>query len=265
MGLLLIAIVFGLAILTVWGFVSPRGQWRVLTGWSRSNQYGSEPGSIAVGIHRTVAGIAIAILVISGFSLQGEHRKTVPKPAARISAVHLMWGAPDPLVVNRVVTAGATPPGGLARQPILRYQAVNGAHRDPSYLFDLGVFERPGTHKADGYIGTNPAAGLAALDTADLVVQVRADRRCIPYQMVVIESETSVSLGVFYGQPTTATAGSAATLADCGTALAAPESVSMLIPVELSNPLLNRAVVNLDGSPIASVAARRSLRPVPAR
>jgi len=152
--------------------------------------------------------------------------------------------------VNRVFAALGAAPAGLVAQPVLRYQAVAGAQRAPSYLFSLKGFSRPHPKAGDGYIGTPPPVGLTALDTADLVVQVRADPRCIPYQAAVVETDSSVSVGVYFGQPNPPGSGNAANVIQCETGLDGAKSVSMLIPVDLQSPVLKRSVQNLDGSSI---------------
>ncbi|HAM26715.1 MAG TPA: hypothetical protein DCP11_08445 [Microbacteriaceae bacterium] len=249
----MIAVTIAFAILTVWGLIAPRGQWRVLAGWSRRDAVGGEPGPVSVAIHRGVSGVALAVVVFGSISLSNPAPEELPRAVdtpARISTVQRLWGTPAPVVVNRVFAALGAPPAGLVAQPVSRYQAIDGAQRTPSYLFSLANFRPRESKTGDGYIGTPPAVGLTALDTADLVVQVRVDRRCIPYQVAVVETDSSVTVGVYVGQPNPPGSGNAANTAQCETDLAGAKSVSILIPIDLSSSVLKRTVLNFDGSPI---------------
>jgi hypothetical protein len=167
--------------------------------------------------------------------------------------VRQLWGTPDPVVVNRVISPVTEVPSGLVPVPVNRFQVIDGAHRDPAYLFNLGTFEPPNPKKGDGYIGSDPSVGLTALDTANLVVQVRVDKRCIPRQVLVVQSSSTVVIAVYYGRP----AGTVVKTADLATQCNAPASgsVSTLIPIHLSAPVGTRAVVGLDGVPIARAVA----------
>lgn len=246
----LLAILVALAALTVWGAISPRGQWRVLVAWTRREPYASEPRPMSVGIHRAVAVLASAALAVTGASLAV---RAAPEPVEQLSDVVLMWGAPEPVVVNREFVPMAVAPVGLVPQPVLRYQPMNGYQRDPVYLFGLAslVPESDG-----GYLGRDPRPGLSALDSAYLVVQVRADPHCIPRAVVAQESEESVTVAVFYGRPDPTDGGTPADLAQCRTVLQDAESISTLIPVPLERELSNRVVLDLAGTPISEADAR---------
>lgn len=252
MNLPLVVVLSGLSILTVWGFVAPRSQWRVLTGWSRRDPAAGEPGPVFVGIHRTVAGIAVAVLAIGGASaINGAIHPTGSSAARAVTdPVRLLWGTPDPRVVNRVFVPVSQPPARLVREPVLRYQPVDGRHRSPSYLFTLAPYSRPLPTRSDGYLGARPGAGLAALDTADLVVQVRADRRCTPQQVLVVESNTAVAVAVYYGRPAGEPLDAKALATPCALSASGDKSSSVLIPIDLAAPLGARAVLNLEGTPI---------------
>ena len=250
---IVIAVLFGLLILTLWGFISPRGQWRVLTGWNRRDPYVSDPGAVALGIHRLVAAVALVAVVTVGISLYTAPQRSLANPTVRTPAKNPLWGTPEPVVVDRVFAPLGAQPGGLVVQPILGYQGVDGAKRDPAYLFDLKDFKHSGASNADGYIGSDPSVGLSALDMADIVVQVRGDKRCIPYQVAVVESSTSITIGVYYGQPDSPDETNIAHLTDCATDGGKADSTSVLIPINLSEGVLGRTVVNFDGSPIKQV------------
>ncbi|MET4780881.1 hypothetical protein [Glaciihabitans sp. UYNi722] len=252
---IVIAVLVALLILTLWGFISPRGQWRVLTGWSRRDPYVSEPGAVVLGIHRLVAAVALVGVVAVGISLYTAPQRSLANPEIRAPVKELAWGLPEPAVVNRVFAPLDAQPGGLVVQPVLAYEAVDGSKRDPSYLFDLKSFAHSGTANGGGYIGTDPSAGLSALDMADIVVQVRGDKRCIPYQVAVIETESTITVGVYYGQPDTKDHANIAHITECATDGAEADSTSVLVPINLSDGVLNRAVVNFDGSPITQVGA----------
>ncbi|HEY0260148.1 MAG TPA: hypothetical protein VGC18_09890 [Lacisediminihabitans sp.] len=250
----LIAILVGLTILTLWGAVSPRGQWRTLMGWSRSAS-APEPRPGVFGIQRLVAVAGLIAIVLVGVS-SGGTRPAQPTPGGTghpTSEVQRVWGRPEPQVVNRVFAPLASAPFGLVDQPVLRYLGIDGAQRNPDYLFSLNNFSPPSD---DGYLGTNPEVGLTALDTADLVVEVRADRRCIPQAVAVVEADKTVSVGVFYGQPNPGGLTTAQVM-DCSTSAAGADSVSVLIPVDLQGPLQGRAVVTLGGAPIPKAGATR--------
>lgn len=256
MNLPLTALLGGLAVLTLWGFVAPRSQWRVLTSWSQRDPRGNEPGQVVVGIHRVVAGIAIVSLAFTGVSYeQGKGQpENVPVVRSTADPLRQLWGTPDPVVVNRVISPVTDAPADLVPLPVLRFQVTDGTHRDPSYLFDLGTFQPPKAKGGDGYVGTDPAVGLTALDTANLVVQVRADKRCIPKQVLVVQSSSAVVVAVYYGRPGSAAVSAAdlATLCNAG----ASGSVSTLVPIHLSAAVGTRAVVNLDGVPIARAVSK---------
>lgn len=63
MNLLIAALLSGLGILTLWGVISPRSEWRMLVGWSRRDAYLGEPGPAVVGLVRIVSVVALAALV----------------------------------------------------------------------------------------------------------------------------------------------------------------------------------------------------------
>jgi len=249
----MLAILVALAALTVWGAIAPRGQWRVLAAWTRREPYASEPSPMSVGIHRTVALLASAALMATGVSLGMSAAAQDAKPVERLSAVELMWGVPEPVVVNRVLDPMTVAPVGLMPQPVLRYQAMNGFQRDPVYLFGLAPLA---PEQKGGYLGKEPGPGLSALDSAYIVVQVRADPQCVPRAVVAQESDSSVSIGVFYGRPDQEGGGPPADLAECRPVLDDSQAVSTLIPVPLEMELTNRTVLNLDGTPISEVKAR---------
>ncbi|MEO6943302.1 MAG: hypothetical protein ABI053_01150 [Lacisediminihabitans sp.] len=238
----------GLATLTVWGFISPRGQWRVLAAWTRRQPYANEPGAGLVALQRCVAGAGIVAMVIVGSSMYGDYLAGQPKAPPTPGAVERMWGEPAPEVVDRVFDARSAAPPGLVPQPMLKYQVMDGESRTPAYLFTLERYRVEGGNDGVGYLGHAPNPGFAALDSADLVVEVRGDKKCIPQQLVVIEDEDTVRIGVYYGQPNPSDGSNAAHLGECSRKPTASRSASVLIPVNLEKPLGKRTVVSVDGS-----------------
>ena len=247
----MIAILSGLAILTLWGAVAPRGQWRVLAGWSRSRAYGSEPGPVAVGIHRFVAIVASLALVSTGASFYLRNHDLLPTAAQTPkTAIELMWDDPNPGVVNRMIEPYNSTPFGLKDQPILRYQPVDGIDKLPTYLFSLPIWNPPTIRDGDGYIGVAPDAGHTALESSSLVVQVRADPACIPRAVVVTETDKSVAVGVYYGRPSPEVGAPKIPISKCSTDVPATDGSTVLIPVPLDNKVGARTVTTLKGDPI---------------
>jgi hypothetical protein len=247
-----IAVVAGLAILTLWGVVAPRGQWRVLTAWNRRSAWDAGPSSLSVGIHRTVAVLATVALVITGWNLVGAYVGTITASVRTTSVVHQMWGYPTPMVVDRIVENATAAPIGLVQQPIVRYQPVNTAKHTPAYLFELPDWNRITARANDGYIGTQPPVGIEALDSASIVVQLRGDARCIPRAAMVVENKTTIAIGVFYGRPAAAHGSKSAAINSCKPSPVLKDTLSVLLPLSLSQPVGKRHVTNLDGSSIAA-------------
>lgn len=257
MNLPLVVVLGGLAILTFWGFLAPRSQWRMLTGWSHREATGGEPGAVIVGIHRLVAGIALVGLALAGMSMVGGLFTSTTQAGTRVitDPVRVLWGSPDPAVVNRVFVPVNIAPTGLVREPTVRFQAVSAKDRNPDYLFSLPVYARPLASTTDGYLGADPTIGLSALDTADIVVQVRADRRCTPQQVLVVESSTAIVIAVYYGRPTGEPLDTKALAAPCNPKASGDQSSSVLIPIALGAAVGQRAVLSLEGTPISKADA----------
>lgn len=253
MNLPLVIVLGGLTILTFWGFLAPRSQWRMLTGWSHRESTGGEPGAVIVGIHRLVAGIALVGLAVGGLSMVSGLFDPTAHAGVRVitDPVRVIWGSPDPSVVNRVFVPVNTAPAGLVREPTLRFQAVSAKHRSPGYLFSLADYARPHASRTDGYLGADPTIGLSALDTADIVVQVRADSRCTPQQVLVVESGTTIVIAVYYGRPAGEPLDTKALAAPCNPKAADDKASSVLIPIALGAAVAQRAVLTLEGTPIS--------------
>lgn len=222
----------------------------MLAGWTRREPYAAEPGPVAVGIHRFVAILATAVLIAAAvLANASQDAKAVSAPTVRASAISLMWGVPDPVVVDRVFVPDQAAPDGLVAQPVLRYQKIDGLVRDPPYLFNLKDYLPVA---GSDYLGQDPSPGLSALDDAYVVVQVRADPACVPRQVVAIAGTETVTVGVYYGPPTVA-AGQPASTAVCVPNLSDDTSLSTLIPIKLDEALGSRTLVTLDGAAIPPV------------
>lgn len=253
MATLIVFVLVSLGTLFLWAFLAPRSQWRALASWSYRDPYRNEPTGITYAIYRLVAALGIVSMVVSGVLVYRVQQENQPPPPVPPTAAELMWGSPEPVVVNRVVQPLKTPPAGLVDQPILGYQAVDGKTRQPPYLFSLPHFDIPEAITDNGYIGTDPTVGLEALDTAGLVVRVSGDPQCFPHAAVVKETDDAVFVGIYYGRakPT----GSTVDNVDQCQVLASGLNVSTLIPLPLVEPLGKRPVRTLDGSPIRHVPA----------
>lgn len=231
----------------VWGLLAPRSQWAVLVSWSYRDPYRYQPSSTVFGVYRALAALGVLAVVSTGVAVYQPGLDPQPRPTNSLSPTERMWGAPVPAVVNRVIDAQDTAAVGLVNQPVLGYQAIDGAQRQPTYLFTLPAFTRPDATDANGYIGRSPSPGLTALDTANLVVQVSGDPLCFPQQLILVENTKTVQIGVFYGQPNPSDGSNAVNLANCNPKPAKQAFVSLLIPVRLASPLGSRQLQSLDG------------------
>lgn len=249
---LLLVLTGSLGVLFLWGLISPRSQWRLLVSWTYRDPHANEPTGSAYGLYRVVAAVGIVTMAVSGVMVYQARLGDLPPATAPPSEVERMWGTPNPLIVNRVVDPLAVPPKGLVDQPILGYQAVDGQHRQPVYLFGLRVFSLPMATTENGLIGSDPPAGLVALDTAQLVVEVAGDPQCFPHRAVVIEGSKTVRIGVYYGQANPPDGSNRANVADCNTK-ASGQSVTALLPITLERALGDRELQTLGGDPILRV------------
>lgn len=241
-----------LGALFLWGFLSPRSQWRILASWSYKDPYRNEPTGGIYTLYRVISVIGIASIVVSGvFVYRAQSEKVQPPPLPPTTA-ELIWGTPDPVVINRVLTSVSKAPAGLVSQPILGYQNMTGSIRQPSYLFSLANFSMSQALDANGYIGVDPGPGLVALDSAKLVVRVLADPMCFPHAAVVKETSATVSLAIYYGRALPHPKSPPANLNDCNV-LGGSGKVSTLIPIPMVEPLGVREVLALDGTPIPRV------------
>ena len=233
----------------LWGVLAPMNQWRVLTGWSVSDPHRHEPGVGSYGVRRLVSAVGaagvLAVFVVAGISTVEE----LPKAPPPFTAVRVMWGTPDPQVVNRVVRSLQAPPVDLANQLILGYQAFDGAA--PSYLTRLRNYSLLGNDDVPGYIGTIPDQGLAGVDTAQMLIHVRGPILCIPRAAVVLETETTIRVAIYYGLPDSSDGTAVDNAVSCraGSTLTA----SLLVPITLTAPVGDRKVQTLDATNIPAV------------
>lgn len=241
-----------LGIVFLWGLFAPRSQWRALAGWASPDPHRSEPSGGAYTVRRLLSALGVLSLVIvvlvdtAPTWLNGDQRT-----AAGLSTVEQMWGTPPPQIVNRSIKPLAAPPSGLVEMPVLGYQAFDEETGSPEYLARLKTFSRLGVVQIPGYIGSLPDVGFSGVDFAEMVVQTRGPLLCIPRQAVVIETETAVQVGIYYGLPDSADGSAVDHVAGCP--VGASITGSVLIPLPLSAPVGDREVQALDGSPITEV------------
>lgn len=245
-------VLVSLGAIFLWGLLAPRSQWRALASWSFRDPYVNEPSGTAFLLHRVVAAIGIASMVVSGvlvYQVQLANRPVSPPPP---TTAEMLWGTPVPVVVNRVVQSEGDIPAGLVDQPIIAYQEMIGKTRQPPYLFGLKQFKMRDATEKNGLVGTDPRPGFVALDSAMLVVEVFGAPKCFPHAVVVRESEDTVAVGVYYGQASPKDGSNAANLATCNV-LASALNAPTLIPIPLADPLGHRTLTTLNGEAILNV------------
>ncbi len=238
-----------LGILAVWGLLSPRSQWRVLHSWAAADPHRSEPGGAAYAFLRLGSALGVLGLGVVGVMAAVAAMQNLPDPPAPPSAVERMWGKPVPQLLNRVFLNTATPPEGLAEAPVLGYQTFDDGI--DNYLLDIPRYTRLGDPEPPGLIGTDPVEGTSALGSSNLLLHVRAPILCIPRAVLVVETEESVQVAVYYGLPDDPAGAPIDHRAAC--AAGDPLTGSMLIPVQLSGPVLDRTVIDLAGNEIPFV------------
>ena len=185
----------------LWGLFSPRSQWKVLAAWSYRKPQADEPSSFTFALHRVISGIGVLFFGAVGAAGVVQYLSELPPPQPSLTVLQQMWGiAPEPQVVNRVVNPQDDVPTGLVQVPIEGYQLVDNATHNPRYLHLLERFE-PGDIDRSGIVGVKPAKTFPALDSAELVVNIRTAGDCIPREAVVIETESAVQIGFYVGMP----------------------------------------------------------------
>lgn len=250
MGFVFVVLAVTVGIICLWGLFAPRGQWIALSSWSFSDPHAGEPSGAAYAVRRLASALGlVATLIVVAVSAPGLSfaTQTTERPP---SDVDIMWGEPNPTIVNRDVIGIAAPPGGLVEVPIEGYQAF-GDDGVPEYLQRLKTFTRLGTESIPGYIGTVPDVGFSALDFATMIVHVRGAILCVPRQAVVIETEETVQIGVFYGLPNPTDGSVPDNEKEC--ANGQPLTGSVLLPIKLLAPVGDRSVQALDGTELTEV------------
>lgn len=220
--------------------------------WTYRDSFRGEPSRSGYLLFRLVSAIGVISLTLGSVGAYQVWQRRQPVPPAPPTLVELMWGKPNPVVLNKVVHGVTQIPTGLVDQPILGYQVVDGQTRQPSYLFGLKHFKLKSATKLNGLVGTGPSAGLVALDTADLVLKVSGDPKCFAQVVVVREDAEKVEVGVYYGQANPSDGSNKDQVANCST-ISARENRSTLIPIDLSDEVGKRQVVGLDGRGIFEV------------
>lgn len=244
-------VIASVVLVFLWGLISPRSQWKVLAAWSYRNPQADEPSSFVFGVQRVLSGIGVLFFLAVGATGIGQYLASLPPPPPTLSALQQMWGvAPTPQVVNRVVGAGSTDAGGLVEVPVTGFQRVNSEEYRPRYLHTLERFEPGGDIEKSGILGVQPGKNFPALDSAELVVNVRVFAGCIPRNATVIETDTAVQIGVYVGQPNRM---DDVPLNHPSCDRAPLVQHSLLLAVNLSAELGDRQVQSLDGTPIAEV------------
>jgi len=250
----LISVAGVLGLFFLWGLVSPRSQWHVLVGWTRTDPHATEPGSAAYATSRFVSLLGLlTVLAIAVSWAVGAIRFDQDESVRQPTVAERVWGSPRPYVVDRVFSPLAAPPEGLVEQQVTGYQKVIGFEGSPSYLFDTGKVRAAGLATQPGFLGVAPLPGTVALEMADLVVHVRGGNRCIPQQVVVVPVDGAVQVGVLFGQPNLADGSYAENLGDCEPAPDASATRGFLIPIDLVEPLGDRVVQSLAGEPVTLV------------
>ncbi|PWB97225.1 hypothetical protein [Homoserinimonas hongtaonis] len=238
------------AVFFVWGLFWPRSQWRVLASWMRRDREAAEPGAAAYGAQRVISGIGVATFITVGTVTGITYVQALPTPEPPVTALQKMWGnAPEPVVVNRVIMGSDAADPSLVAEDILGYQIVDNVNHRPRYLAFLKEYDPPGSD--DNILGGDPSLGFAALDSAELVVNVRVKAQCAPMEAVVIETETTVQIGIFSAIPEAVGSAHPGNGYCSGDAMVGP---SLLIPINLGADVGERDVQNLDGSSMTRIA-----------
>lgn len=256
------ALLFAAVILAgifVWGAVWPRSQWFALVSWTHSDPRATEPSAPAYAAGRFLSAIgALSMLTIAATWGLGGVRLPETQASRAPTVAQQVWGPPAPYVVDRVFVTQSTPAPGLVEQAVDGYQVVDGGAGSPAYLWETGRIRVAGLATQPGFIGVEPRAETVALDTADLVVLVRGDDRCIPQQVVVATSADVVQIGVFFGQPDPADGSNDANVSNCDPSPPAGRTRAFLLPIDLAAEVGGRVVQSLAAVPI-------DLVPIPTR
>lgn len=238
------------ALLLLWGALAPRGNWSSLMAWSTSDPRAAEPGWTSYFFRRLIFLFGLLGLAGLGTAVVVSWILHPPLQAKPPTAVQLMWGPTPPVVVDRVINPVGSPPEGLTEIPVLGYQAVED--KPGGYIRLLEKFELLGGKRdMPGLIGQDPGDGYSAMDTAELILNVRGPLLCIPRAAIVHETPDDVTVAVFYGLPDQPDG----TPVDNAVSCPADSHVttSVLLAIELQNDLGDRRVITLEGEEIPEV------------
>ncbi|HWL01164.1 MAG TPA: hypothetical protein VNQ52_02185 [Microbacteriaceae bacterium] len=236
-----------LAVVLLWGLVSPRTQWRVLVGWSARDPDRAEPGDGVHGITRIVCLIGLlGIAAFAGVQIWSAVSDQ-PRPAPEGSAVEAMWGSPVPRLIDRVVAPVAAPPADLVAGPITGYQELERGWA-PDYLVGVPRWSFLAEPVPTGLIGSYPGDGFTAYGISDILVAAQGPLTCIPRVAAAEETEGLITVSVYWGLPGAADQDSLTACSDMGGLLQ-----TVLIPLQLSAPVDGRNVVTFEGSPVVPV------------
>ena len=243
-------VIASVVLVFVWGLVSPRSQWKVLAAWSYRNPQADEPSSFAFGVHRAISAVGVLFFLAMGAAGLGQYLANLPPSPPPLTALQQMWGeAPVPQVVNRIVGPQDAIPTDLVQVPVTGYQLVVSAEHRPRYLNELHQFDT-GDLDRSGIVGVKPGKDFLALDSAELVINVRTWAECIPRKAVVIERDDVVQVAVYVGVPDRED-DIALDHFSCDRAPFVQNS--LLIPIDLKAELGDRELQTLDGTPIPEV------------
>ena len=239
-------------LLLLWGLLAPRANWSALVAWSTSDPRAAEPGWTSYLVRRLLFGFGLLGLVGLGTAMLLTWLLNPPLQARPPTPVQLMWGDAPPAVVDRVITPLAVPPVGLTEVPVLGYQVVAEDEDPGDYLRLLERFHLlGGKQEMPGLIGQDPGEGYSAMDTAELILNVRGPLLCIPRGAIVTETLESVTVAVYYGLPDQAEGVVVDNAVSCPAD--APVTASVLLAIELHEDLGERSVIMLDGTEIDEV------------
>jgi hypothetical protein len=239
-------------LLLLWGALAPRGNWSSLMAWSTADPRAAEPGSTSYFVRRLLFVFGLLGLAGLGTAVVVTWMLNPPLHAKPPTPVQQMWGEAPPVVVDRVITPVAEPPAGYTEVPVLGYQVVDDEEGPGDYVHRLELFELlGGKQEMPGLIGQDPGDGYSAMDTAELILNVRGPLLCIPRAAIVRETPDAITVAVYYGlpdQPPEVVVDNAVSCPADATVTA-----SVLLPIELVNPVGDRTVVMLDGEEIPEV------------
>jgi hypothetical protein len=239
-------------LLLLWGLLAPRANWSSLVAWSTSDPRAAEPGFTSYLVRRLLFGFGLLGLAGLGTVVAVTWLLNPPLHASPPTAVQQMWGPTPPVVVDRVIAPLADPPAGYTEVPVLGYQKVDDEDGPGDYIPLLEPFQLLGGKRdMPGLIGQDPGDGYSAMDTAELIINVRGPLLCIPRAAVIRETLDSVTVAVYYGLPDPPDG------APVDNAVACPAdatvTTSVLLAVELQEDLGGRKVLTLDGTEIDEV------------